>query len=240
MSQLLIVTGRPFAGKKVFAQRIAKQYSDAFELVKPKKNSEKQKLSVIDYFSKTLNSDVSILHTELMKVLGSDKIAIVYCNNNDVKSLVDFAKDWGFTSRTVFVDCDFNISLKRYLESQHMGLVPSSKAESLTVEILDFINNEKSNQHQSSFDLFIKAKQIEKAGLKKVLKLFNPNSKFESAEFSKRDISFVETSHTVGTKALIYNQLKAYGVINSVTLNPLVNAISACAELYRSRTEEAL
>ena len=96
----------------------------------------------------------------------------------------------------------------------------------------------KSSQHQLSFDLFIKAKQIEKAGLKKVIKLFNPEHKFTTAEFSRRDSSFVETSHTIGIKALIYNQLLAYGDINSASINPLVNAITTCVDLYKSRTEE--
>lgn len=239
MNKMLIVNGRPFAGKRIFANKVVNSFEQFVALPLISSAEKDKRMTLFSYYSQQEKSILGANRIQLMDLADEGKIPVVVCNNTVTAELLLFCKEYDYSARTIFVDADLSLSLSRYFERCQTDNLSREQAEILSDKIVEIIHEEQYSQHHIAFDMVIKAKQIEKAGVKKIPKLFEQDDKAR-VEVLKRFSTLSRTSHTVGLKALIFNQLNAYGMINEVTIDALVNAIVLCVESYKSRIEEEL
>ncbi|MCF2900950.1 hypothetical protein L1267_11095 [Pseudoalteromonas sp. OFAV1] len=240
MSNMLIVCGRPFAGKKVYARRVAGEFNEQFKLIEPKRKRGTDKLSVLNFYSKSNKHEMYFAITDVTEVINSEKIPVLYLNHENLNEILTFAEDWDCTVRTIFVDTDIKTSLERFFETKKDEKITEKKAGLLAEEITNFIENEKNTKYDMVYDMVIKAKNVEKAGVKKVPNLFSPSAKFESALLTKRTESKAKSLSSLGLKTVIYNQLKSYGYLTECTKKALIACISNTVETYCCRIDEVI
>lgn len=239
MNRMLIINGRPFAGKRVFAKKIVREFEQFVMLPIIRSDKIEKEMTLFSYFSEQEQKYIGASRLNLIDLVDESKIPIIACNNTVTKHLLEFSEEWSYNAKTIFIDAELNISLFRFFEEIKTTNISENKAEIISQRLVEIIHEEQYSQHHISFDMVVKAKQIEKAGVKKVPKLFDEDND-SRVEVLRRFSSLRNTSHTIGLKTLIYNQIMAYGIINNVTIEPLVNAIVLCVECYKSRIEEEI
>lgn len=239
MNKMLIVNGRPFAGKRIFANKIVDTFEHFVEVPLIKSTNKDSRATLFSYYSKKEKCFIGVNRIQFLDIAENNKIPVIVCNNVATSDLLEFCNEYNYSARTIFVDVDLSVSLSRYFRQCMTEKLSRAQAEVLSEEIVEVIHEEQCSLHHISFDMVVKAKQIEKAGVKKIPKLFEQDDK-SRIEVLKRYSTLSRTSHTVGLRALIFNQLNAYEMINETTIDALVNAIVLCIDVYKTRIEEEL
>lgn len=238
MHKVIVVTGRPFAGKRIFAEYIDSNSDGLFSYIPS--TSEVGGSILFSYFSQKEDRKVSVSITDLLDVIEEGRIPVLVCDNNSVKDILSTAEDYQLEVYSVYLDVDIEVSLSRFLDTLPAGHVTSAFAESVSETLTKLINIEKNIQHHVSYDLAIDNKKLRKSSINKINKLINNDKKEPRAEVVKRTIDEKMTTHTLGMKTFIYNQLKAYQSLNENSKKALVKGVSLIVDCYRSKIEEDL
>lgn len=245
MNQVLIVNGRPFAGKRIFAKKIAKADPENYHLVEfVECEGATNRPIVTSYHSEAQGKQVALYQGDLLEVLPTKKKALIYCHTRCTRDIIDFINDLSEITpievRSIFVDIDLELTLERYFDTVKNGHVSKEYAETVAQSLMELIHDERFSQHNICYDLIVKTKNIEKAGVKKALKLFDDCKKKHKAEINLKFEAGSSTSHTLGMKTFIYNQLMSYGVINEITIRSLISGVSKMVDLYKGKNEEEI
>tara|TARA_B100000749_G_scaffold266421_1_gene242488 strand:+ start:323 stop:1039 length:717 start_codon:yes stop_codon:yes gene_type:complete len=238
MHKIIVVTGRPFAGKRIFAEYIDNNSDGRFSYIPS--TSEVGGNILFSYFSQKEGKKVSVSITDLLDVIEDGSIPVLVCDNNSVRDILCTAEDYQLEVYSVYLDVDLEVSLTRFLETLPSGEISNNFAEDVSETLTKLINIEKNIQHHVSYDIAIDNKKLRKSAINKINKLINNDKKEPRAEVVKRTVDEKMTTHTLGMKTFIYNQLKAYKSLNENSKKALVKGVSLIVDCYRSKVEEDL
>lgn len=238
MHKIIVVTGRPFAGKRIFADYLNTNSDNLFRYI-PAKEVDHGGL-LFSYFSKKEKKTIAVPISHLLDAIDEDTIPVFACDNQSVREILSKSNDYQLDVYTVYLDIDFDTLISRFLHTLVETTITPAYAEIITDNLIDIINNEKNSFHYVNYDLEINNKSLRKSHINKIKRLINNKKKKPKAEVIKRDVSGNTSFYVIGLKAYIYNQINAYKVLNKYSIPALSRGIAHMVRHYNSKFEEGI